>query len=73
MMQGNTKLAEHFAETVYCGESIDLKKVQEGIRHYSFLNRDHPLVVKLLDDQYAVLAKFGSVTFWNVEMKKPEN
>lgn len=69
MMQGNSKLAEHLAETVYCGESIDLKKVQEGIRHYSFLNRDHPLVVKLLDDQYVVLTKFGSVTFWNVENK----
>lgn len=69
-MRGNkSKYTEHFAETVYCGESIDLKKVQEGVRRYSYLNRDHPLVVKLLDDEYAVLTKFGAVTFWNVDEK----
>lgn len=53
-------------ETVYIGEYIDLKKVQENIKHYSFLNRDHPLVVQLLKDKYVVLTKFGAVTFWNV-------
>lgn len=52
-------------ETIYIGEYIDLKKVQENIKHYSFLNRDHPLIVRLLKDQYAVLTKFGAVTFWN--------
>lgn len=53
-------------ETVYAGEYIDLKKVQENIKQYSFLNRDHPLVVRLLKEQFAVLTKFGAVTFWNV-------
>ncbi len=60
------KYTNYHAETVYIGEYIDLKKVQEGIKHYAYLNRDHPLVVRLLKDQYAVLTKFGAVTFWNV-------
>lgn len=54
------------AETFYVGESIDLKKVQEGIKQYSFLNRDHPLVLKFLKDKYIVLTKFGVVSFWNI-------
>jgi len=53
-------------DVVYIGESIDLKKTQELLRQYSFLNRDHPLVLRLLDSQYAVLTKFGAVSFWNV-------
>src|SRR3989344_4954841 len=53
-------------ETVYIGEYIDLKRVQENFKQYNFFNRDHPLVVRLLKDQYAVLTKFGAVTFWNV-------
>lgn len=53
-------------ETVYIGEYIGLKKVQENVKQYSFLNRDHPLVISLLKNQYAVLTKFGAVTFWNV-------
>lgn len=61
-----TKYIKHSAETVYIGESVDLKKVQENVRQYAYLNRDHPLVVRLLKDQYAVLTKFGAVTFWNV-------
>ncbi|OGN02404.1 MAG: hypothetical protein A2655_01580 [Candidatus Yanofskybacteria bacterium RIFCSPHIGHO2_01_FULL_43_42] len=61
-----SQLAKYSLETVYIGEYIDLKRVQENIKHYSFLNRDHPLVVRLLKDQYAVLTKFGAVTFWNV-------
>jgi len=60
------KHAKYSVETIYIGESIDLKKVQEGVRQYSFLNRDVPLVVKLLKDQYVVLTKFGALTFWNV-------
>ncbi len=54
---------------VYIGESIDLKRVQENLKQYSFLNRDHPLVLKLLDGQLAVLTKFGTVAFWNVGEK----
>lgn len=63
------KFVNYSAETVYIGEYIDLKKVQENIKRYSYLNRDHPLVVKLLHDQYVVLTKFGGVTFWNVPYK----
>ncbi|MBU6500866.1 MAG: RMD1 family protein [Patescibacteria group bacterium] len=54
-------------ETRYLGERTDLKKLQEGIKKYKFLNRDHPLVVQLLEEQYAVLTKFGTITFWNVD------
>jgi len=61
-----TKFVKYALETVYIGEYIDLKKVQESVKQYTFLNRDHPLVVRLLKDQFAVLTKFGAVTFWNV-------
>src|SRR3989344_6913651 len=61
--------SKYQAETIYIGESIDLKKVQEGVKQYSYLNRDDPLVIKLLKDQYAVLTKFGTVTFWNVSVR----
>jgi len=61
------KYTKYLAETVYVGEYIDLKKIQENIRHYSYLNRDHPLVIKILKDQFVVLTKFGAVTFWNVQ------
>lgn len=64
-----TKYAKYQVETIYIGESIDLKKVQESIKQYSYLNREDPLVVKLLKDQYAVLTKFGTVTFWNVPVR----
>ncbi len=57
---------KYHVEALYVGDFIDLKRVQEGLKQYSFLNRDSPLVIKLLKDQYAVLTKFGSVTFWNV-------
>ncbi len=56
-------------DLVYVGESIDLKRVQENLKQYSFLNREHPLVLKLLDSQYAVLTKFGAIAFWNVGEK----
>ncbi len=63
------KYVKYSAETVYAGESVDLKKVQESLKQYSFLNRDHPLVIRLLKDQYAVVTKFGAITFWNVPSK----
>jgi len=56
-------------EVYYIGESIDLKKAQEVLKQYSCLNRDHPLVLRLLDNQFAVLTKFGAVSFWNVGEK----
>lgn len=52
-------------KTRYLGEQTDLKKIQENIKKYHYLNRDHPLVIQLLDHEYAVLTKFGTVTFWN--------
>ena len=66
MKNKQVKYDKYSVETIYIGESVDLKKVQEGLKHYSFLNRDVPLVIKLLKDQYAVLTKFGALTFWNV-------
>jgi uncharacterized Rmd1/YagE family protein len=64
-----TKAPSFNVEVAYVGEWIDLKRVQENIKQYSFLNREHPIVLKLLDKQYAVLTKFGAVTFWNVGEK----
>lgn len=63
------KYDKYHAETIYIGESIDLKRVQEGVRQYSYMNREDPLVIKLLKDQYAVLTKFGTITFWNVSIR----
>lgn len=60
------KQIKYSIETIYIGEYIDLKRVQESVRQYTFLNRDHPLVVRLLKDQYVVLTKFGAITFWNI-------
>ena len=63
------KYAKYQVETIYIGESIDLKQVQESVKQYSYLNRDVPLVVRLLKDQYAVLTKFGALTFWNLPQR----
>lgn len=61
----NTK--RFFLETRYVGERIDLKHLQESVKKYQYLNRDHPLVVQLLDGEYVVLTKFGAASFWNVK------
>src|SRR3989338_11372403 len=63
------KYVKYQVETVYVGESIDLKQVQESVKQYSYLNRDVPLVVRLLKDQYAVITKFGALTFWNLPQR----
>ncbi|MEK7151759.1 MAG: RMD1 family protein [Patescibacteria group bacterium] len=60
---------DYAVEVLYVGESIDLKKIQENFKQYTFLNRDHPLVLKLLDDQLVILTKFGAISFWNVGEK----
>lgn len=60
---------KYAVDTIYVGESLDLKKLQEGIKQYAYLNRDEPLVLRLLKDQYAVLTRFGAVSFWNVSGK----
>lgn len=64
-----TDRQKYTVETFYVGEYVDLKKLQEGIRQYSYLNRDDPLVLKLLKDQFAVITKFGAITFWNIPGK----
>jgi uncharacterized Rmd1/YagE family protein len=51
---------------LYLGDGIDLKKMQEKLKKYPYITREHPIVLKLATGQYAVLTKFGTVTFWNV-------
>jgi uncharacterized Rmd1/YagE family protein len=53
----------------YFGEKIDLKKLQENLKKYPYITREQPIVLKLALGQYAVLTKFGVVTFWNVPKK----
>lgn len=67
VMKSRKKLHKYALETHYLGEQTDLKKLQESVKKYRYLNRDHPLVVQLLEDEYAVLTKFGTITFWNVK------
>jgi uncharacterized Rmd1/YagE family protein len=50
----------------YLGEKIEMKRLQENFKKYTYITRDQPIVLKLALGQYAVLAKFGVVTFWNV-------
>lgn len=51
---------------LYLGDKIDFKKLQENLKKYLYLKRDHVIVLKLGPEQFAVLAKFGIVTFWNI-------
>lgn len=57
---------------LYLGDRIDLKKLQENLKKYPYLKREHPIVLKLAVGQFAVLTKFGTVTFWNVSKKLQE-
>ena len=57
-------LKKYHIHTIYVGERINLKLVKEFSGN-KFLNRNHPLVAELGEDKYAVLTKFGTVTFWN--------
>jgi uncharacterized Rmd1/YagE family protein len=66
MVNKRFQYIKYAIETIYIGESIDLRKVQEGLKHYTFLNRDHPLVIQILNNTYAVVTKFGAIVFWNV-------
>ena len=54
---------------VWLGEKIDLKRLQEKLKKYPYLSREHPIILKLAQGQYALLTKFGVVVFWNVERK----
>jgi uncharacterized Rmd1/YagE family protein len=57
---------------LYLGDSIDLKKLQENLKKYPYITREHPIILKLTPGQYVVLTKFGTVTFWNVPKKLQE-
>ncbi len=57
---------------LYLGDKIDLKKLQENLKKYPYLVREHPIVLKLAIGQYVVLTKFGVVTFWNVSKRMRE-
>jgi uncharacterized Rmd1/YagE family protein len=58
--------------SVYLGESIDLKKMQENLKKYPYITRELPIILKIAQGQYAVLTKFGVVTFWNVPKRQRE-
>lgn len=67
LKKGAVKLKLYHVETSYLGEQADLKRIQENIKKYKYINRvDHPLIFELSRDEYAVVTKFGTVTFWNV-------
>ncbi len=57
---------EYTVEAFYVGESIDLRRAEDALKRYIFLNRDHPLVIQFTKDSYIALTKFGVVVFWNV-------
>jgi len=57
---------------LYLGDRIDLKKVQENLKKYPYLARDHPTILKFAPGQYVVLTKFGVAIFWNVPKKLRE-
>ena len=59
------KLKEYKLETRYVGDKIEVRKILENVKKYKFLNRDHPLVAVLGEDRYAVVTRFGAVSFWN--------
>lgn len=64
------KLKKRFSLLAIClGEKIDLKKLQEGLKKYSYLSREHPIILKLAIGQYVALTKFGVITLWNVPKK----
>ncbi len=70
-MARNKKVIEEtfLVGTSYLGAKIDIKKIQENIKRYRFMNSDQPTVIQLAEGQYAVLTRFGTVTFWNVSEK----
>jgi len=58
--------------SVYVGEKIDLKKLQENIKKYTYISRDSPIILKIALGQYVTLTKFGVVTFWNIPKRQRE-
>src|SRR3989344_2578481 len=65
--KSSSRLKLYRVETRYLGEQTDLKHIQESVKKYRYINRvDHPLIFELARDEYAVVTKFGTITFWNV-------
>lgn len=67
MPSRKTKSNRWTPEALYVGELIDLKKVEDGLKRYSFLNRDHPLIFKFLEGKFVALTKFGVIILWNMD------
>lgn len=59
------KINKYKLETRYIGDKIDVKRIFENVKKYKFLNRDHPLIIELAEDKYAVITRFGAISFWN--------
>lgn len=59
-----------FIKASYVGESVDIKKFLSEQKQYSFQNKDTTLVVKLEDDKFFALTKFGVIVSWNVGQEK---
>ncbi|MDO8664287.1 MAG: RMD1 family protein, partial [Candidatus Liptonbacteria bacterium] len=57
-------LRKYNLQTFYVGERVDIKLIREHAGK-KLLNYNHPLVVELEKNKYAVLTKFGTATFWN--------
>lgn len=50
----------------YFDDTLDLKKFRAANPHYPILRQD-PLVIELERGRFAVLAKFGTVVFWDYD------
>jgi uncharacterized Rmd1/YagE family protein len=61
-----TKRKSYIVEAYYIGESIELKRLDEFLKRFPVLNRDHPIVVQFKNDSFVAITKFGVVVFWNV-------
>ncbi len=58
--------------TYYLGEQIELRKMQDQLKKYTYLSHDHPITVELAHGSYAVLTRFGTVTLWNANDRMTE-
>lgn len=67
LQHGSKHLLKFSLATHYIGEKIDLKKLQDGLKKYHYLNRDHPLVLELAKNEFVAVTKFGAISFWNVK------
>lgn len=59
-----------FIKASYVGESIDIKKFLSEQKQYNFQNKDTTLIIKIEDDKFFALTKFGAIVSWNVSSEK---